>query len=110
MSPAPTTKPTRPRMTTTEIAQATLRLRRRLEDALSGGLYENDAERRFLQAMIDLLYCISASDSGSETIIDSVSKLTLKRRLRNVFSRSTSAWTNSYTHRRVCVPSPSEQV
>jgi hypothetical protein len=104
------TNATRPRkMTTTEIAQATLRLRRRLEDSLPERLRDNAAERRFIQAMIDLLYCISAYDSGSETIIDCVRKLTLKPRLRKAFSRSTNHWSGSYPP-RVCVPSPSERI
>jgi hypothetical protein len=107
MSITPNT--TRPRMTTTEIAQATLRLRRRLEDSLSQTGYQHGGERRFIQAMIDLLYCISASDSGSETVIECVRKLTLKPRLRKAFSRSTSVWSGGYPP-RVCVPSPSERI
>ena len=106
MSITPTMKTTRPRkMTTTEIAQAQLRLRRRLEDSLSETRHQNGAEHRFIQAMIDLLYCIKDYDSGSETIIDSVRKLTLSPRLRNILSRSTSEW-HSYG-RSVRVPSPS---
>ena len=92
-------------MTTTEIAQAKLRLRRRLEDSLSETPHQNGAERRFLQAMIDLLYCIQDYDSGAETIIDCVRKLTLMGRLQNILSRSTSEW---HSHgRSVRVPSPS---
>ena len=105
MSNTPTTKSTRPRkMTITEIAQAQLRLRRRLEDYLIDNRHLNAAEKRFYQAIIELLYCIRPWDSGSEAIIDSVRKLMLKPALREAFSRST---TNS-SEDRPCVPSPSE--
>ena len=82
-----------------------LRLRRRLQDSLSETPYQNYAERRFLQAMIDLLYCTYSYDSGLETIIDSVRKLTLRPRLANILSGSTS---ESHPHgHSVRVPSPS---
>jgi hypothetical protein len=104
MSNSPTTDSTRPRkMTTTEIARAQLRLRRRLEDYLVENQHPT-AEKRFYQAMIELLYCIRPWDSGSETIVDSARKLMLKPALREAFSRST---TNS-SEGRPCVPSPSE--
>jgi hypothetical protein len=91
---SPTIKTTRPRkMTTTEIAQATLRLRRRLEDSLEEIPHQNGAERRVVAAMIDLLYCLPDWVSGAEAIIDGIRKLTQKGRLRDIFSSSTSEYT-----------------
>jgi hypothetical protein len=110
MSITPTIKSTRPRkMTYAEIAQVQLRLRRRLEDSLSETPRQNAAERRFIQAMIDLLYCIHKFDRGSETIIDSVRKITQVGQLRYILSRSTTEW--SPTHELIVrVPSPSEHI
>ena len=94
-----------------EIAKAALRLRRQLENSLLeyDGSY---AERRFVKAMVDLLYSVGIFDRDVEIIIDSVRNLTSKKRLRGVFSRSTLQWspTGSPIYERwLCVPSPSEQ-
>ena len=63
------------KITPAEITRAKVRLRRRLEDHLSDHRCRG-AEHRFIQSMIDLLYCVQEHDSGSETIIDCVNKLT----------------------------------
>jgi hypothetical protein len=91
MSTTPTITTTPPRKMSP--TQAKVRLRRRLEDYLEKTWYQSAAERRFIQAMIDLLYCIGAWDKGSEAIINSVGTLMLKGQLRDIFSRSTSEYT-----------------
>jgi hypothetical protein len=82
-----------------------VRLRRRLENYFKEISYGSDAERRFVGAMIDLLYCISPSERGYGAIVDSATKLTQKDQLRDIFSRSTSERTQYGTIVRV--PSPS---
>ena len=82
-----------------------VRLRRRLENYFKEMPYGSDAERRFVGAMIDLLYCIAPYERGYGAIVDSVSKLTEKDRLRDIFSRSKSERTEHGTV--VQVPSPS---
>jgi hypothetical protein len=102
----PRTKPTRPyKMTSAEKTKAILRLRRRLEDSLS--VYNHYAERRFIVATIDLLYCFSSFDRDVEAIIVGLSKLTQKGRLRDIFSRSTTDSQNGRV--RFWVRSPSEE-
>lgn len=102
MTTIPTTRPRK--MTSTEITKATLRIRRRLEDYLIDmPRYGNQAELRFIQAMIEVLYCIRAGDSGAEAIVNSVRNLTLRPRLREAFRRSTIS-----SEHRPCVPSPSD--
>jgi hypothetical protein len=92
----PAKKTTRPRkMTYDEFKKAKVRLRRRLEDSLEKIPYQNGAERRFVVAMIDLLYCLSGRDSGAEATIDGIRKLTQKGRLRDIFSSTTSEYTES---------------
>jgi hypothetical protein len=97
------TKTAPPRKMT--LTQDHVRLRRRLENYLREIPYGSDAERRFVGAMIDLLYCINPYDRGYGAIVDSVIKLTQKDRLRDVFSRSTTERTPYATI--VQVPSPS---
>jgi hypothetical protein len=101
----PRTKPTRPyKMTSWEKTQAISRLRRRLEDSLC---FENHyAERRFIEATIDLLYCFSQHDRNVEAIIVGLGKLTQKGRLHDIFSRSIADFNNGGV--RVWVRSPSE--
>jgi hypothetical protein len=98
----------RKEMTSADIARAQLFLRRRLEDQLSE-MHQYSAERCFIQAMIDRLYCLKATDSGAETIIDCVLKLTWQPELGTAFSRSKIDW-SAPDAPRVCVPSPSERI
>ena len=91
MSTTPTTKPNRP--SKMEFEQAKVRLRRRLEDSLEEIPYQNGAERRFVGAMIDLLYCLPDFMVGSNEVLDSLRKLTRKGQLRFIFSRTRSETT-----------------
>jgi hypothetical protein len=105
MSTTPT-KPTLPRkMTCKELNQAKVRLRRRLEDSLEEIPHQNGAERRFVVAMIDLLYCLPDWLSGTEATIYAIRKLTQKGRLRDIFSSSRSECTKYGLVVRVEIPS-----
>jgi hypothetical protein len=79
-----TTRP--PKKTRIEIAKATLRLRRKLEDSLFE-FEGSDAEHSLIKMMIDLLYRLDFHDRDAEIIIDSIQRLTLGRRLRHIFLR-----------------------
>jgi hypothetical protein len=100
----PRTKPTRPhKMTFDEKRLAILRLRRWFEDSLSGA---RGAERRFIEATIDLLYCVTEYHSNAQQVIVSLSKLKQKDLLRNIFCYSSASSQHGTLHVRV--PSPSD--
>src|ERR1700733_9082700 len=71
-----TTSTCQPKMTDTEKAKALVRLRRRLENYLVEFQYHECAEKRLIQGLVELLYCIRPRDRSTETIIDCVDKLT----------------------------------
>jgi hypothetical protein len=105
MSLTPDTTPTCQRkMTDTEKAKAVVRLRRRLENYLVEFQYHECAEKRLIQGLVDLLYCIRPRDRSTETIIDCVDKLTRGPLLREAFNYSTTHLQEG----RPSVPSPSQ--
>jgi len=99
-----TTSTCQPKMTDTEKAKALVRLRRRLENYLVEFQYHECAEKRLIQGLVELLYCIRPRDRSTETIIDCVDKLTRGPLLREAYNYSTT----HVKEGRPSVPSPSQ--